>query len=43
MPEPKDISDEELMKLLDDDQPDYRIPLSIGEPHAEVDKGKFCS
>ncbi|XP_072016431.1 PIH1 domain-containing protein 1-like [Amphiura filiformis] len=44
MPAPKDISDEDLVKLLQSDEPDFRVPLSIGEPHAEVDKGgKGCT
>lgn len=39
LPEPTDISDEELMRLLDSDDPSgFRIPLSLGEPHAELDK-----
>ncbi len=29
------------MKLLESDDPGtYRIPMSLGEPHAEVDHGK---
>ncbi|XP_071827587.1 PIH1 domain-containing protein 1-like isoform X2 [Apostichopus japonicus] len=44
MPSPKDITEEELVQLLDDEVPDYRIPMSIGEPHAELDKsGKGCT
>ncbi|XP_060590957.1 PIH1 domain-containing protein 1-like [Ruditapes philippinarum] len=39
VPAPKDISDEELIKLLESDDPTgYRVPMSIGEPHAEIDK-----
>lgn len=45
MPSPKDISDAELIKLLDSaDVSDYRVPMSIGEPHAEIDNaGKGCT
>ncbi|XP_045196240.2 PIH1 domain-containing protein 1-like isoform X2 [Mercenaria mercenaria] len=45
VPAPKDISDEELIKLLESDDPTgYRVPMSIGEPHAEIDKsGQGCT
>lgn len=40
MPAPKDITDDELLKLLDSEDPSgFRIPMSLGEPHAELDKG----
>jgi len=40
LPAPKDISDEELLKLLEAEDPSgFRIPMSLGEPHAELDKG----
>lgn len=33
------MTDEELLKLLDSEDPfGYRIPMSLGEPHAELDK-----
>ena len=39
MPAPKDISEEELAEILNsEDAMKYRVPLSLGEPHAEVDK-----
>lgn len=39
LPEPQDISDEELMHILGSDDPTtYRVPLSLGLPHEEVDK-----
>ena len=45
LPAPKDISDEELLKLLEEEdeeeQLSFRIPMSLGDPHAEVDKGQF--
>lgn len=46
IPSPKDITDEDLVKLLEADDPSgFRIPMSLGEPHAELDKGvsKFWS
>lgn len=40
VPEPKDLTDDELIKVLESDDPtQFRIPMSIGEPHAEIDKG----
>ena len=42
VPPPKDLSDNELIQLLESDDPTgFRIPMSIGEPHAELDKCKF--
>uniref|UniRef100_A0A224YDG1 PIH1 domain-containing protein 1 n=1 Tax=Rhipicephalus zambeziensis TaxID=60191 RepID=A0A224YDG1_9ACAR len=45
LPEPQDISDEELMHILGSDDPTtYRVPLSLGLPHEEVDKsGAPCT
>lgn len=45
LPSPKDISDQELISLLESDDPSrFRVPMSLGEPHAEVDKsGKGCT
>ena len=41
VPETKDLTDDELLKILDsDDLTQFRIPMCIGEPHAEVDKSK---
>ncbi|KAH3727438.1 hypothetical protein DPMN_053373 [Dreissena polymorpha] len=41
VPAPKEMSDEDLIKLLESEDPTgYRIPMSIGEPHAEMDKGE---
>jgi len=40
LPAPKDITDEELLKLLEAEDPSgFRIPMSLGEPRAELDKG----
>ena len=39
VPEPKDLTDDELLQVLDSEDPtQFRIPMSIGEPHAEIDK-----
>ncbi|KAK3098228.1 hypothetical protein FSP39_017404, partial [Pinctada imbricata] len=45
VPQAKDITEEELLKLLDSDDPfGFRVPMSIGEPHAELDKsGQGCT
>ena len=41
MPVPKDISEEELVRVIESEDPTgYRVPLSLGEPHAELDKSK---
>nr|ACQ58190.1 PIH1 domain-containing protein 1 [Anoplopoma fimbria] len=38
VPLPPEISREELVKLLQSEDPSsYRVPMSLGEPHAEVD------
>ena len=39
LPPPKDISEAELQQLIDDpDATQFRIPLALGDPHAETDK-----
>ncbi|KAK2192838.1 hypothetical protein NP493_21g01000 [Ridgeia piscesae] len=45
LPTPKDITDEELLKLLEaEDASGFRIPMSLGEAHAEIDKsGNGCT
>ncbi|CAL1544707.1 unnamed protein product [Lymnaea stagnalis] len=45
VPEPKDLTDDELLKVLESEDPtQFRIPMSIGEPHAEIDKsGSGCT
>lgn len=40
IPEPKEISEEKLMSLLDEESSDYSIPMSIGDERFEPDKGK---
>lgn len=45
IPSPKEISDADLVALLESEDPSgYRVPMSLGEPHAEVDKsGNGCT
>ncbi|ELT88041.1 hypothetical protein CAPTEDRAFT_225542, partial [Capitella teleta] len=45
LPDAKDLKDEELVELLNSEDPSgFRIPMSLGEPHAEVDNsGKGCT
>ncbi|EDO43254.1 predicted protein, partial [Nematostella vectensis] len=45
IPKAKDISEQELAEILDSEDPmRYRVPLSLGEPHAEMDKsGNGCT
>ncbi|KAI0208774.1 PIH1 domain-containing protein 1 [Lamellibrachia satsuma] len=45
VPAPRDITDEELLKLLEaEDASGFRIPMSLGEAHAEIDKsGNGCT
>ncbi|XP_035662821.1 PIH1 domain-containing protein 1-like [Branchiostoma floridae] len=45
VPEPRDINEEELREILEsEDAGKYRVSMSIGEPHTEVDKGgKGCT
>lgn len=39
VPNPREVSEEELAEILDSEDPlRYRVPLSLGEPHAELDK-----
>lgn len=39
LPQPNDISEEELAQLLDDpDAMNYKLPLGLGNPHAEMDR-----
>ena len=48
VPMPKVITEQELLEMLDklgdsDEVLDYRVPMSLGEPHAEVDnRGNGC-
>lgn len=39
VPNPREVSEKELAEILDSEDPlRYRVPLSLGEPHAELDK-----
>lgn len=41
VPPPPPLSQEALVKLLDSEDPtSYRVPMSLGEPHTEVDNSK---
>lgn len=41
VPAPEDLTDRELVAILESDQPsDFRVPMSVGEPHTEKDKSK---
>ncbi|XP_071542391.1 PIH1 domain-containing protein 1 isoform X2 [Panulirus ornatus] len=44
IPTPEDISDQELITILESDTAsDFRVPMSIGQPHQEKDKsGEMC-
>jgi hypothetical protein len=45
VPCPRDVCDEELIQIVEtSDAMRFRIPMSLGEPHAEVDNaGKGCT
>ncbi|ROT71195.1 PIH1 domain-containing protein 1 [Penaeus vannamei] len=44
IPAPEDITDQELIAILESDKPsDFRVPMSIGQLHEEKDKsGEVC-
>ncbi|KAG7167511.1 PIH1 domain-containing protein 1-like [Homarus americanus] len=44
IPAPEDITDQELITILESEAPsDFRVPMSIGQPHYEKDKsGESC-
>ncbi|XP_073526534.1 PIH1 domain-containing protein 1-like [Phyllobates terribilis] len=38
IPAPPDLTEQELVSILESDDPSgYRVPMSLGEPHVEVD------
>nr|KAF6407707.1 PIH1 domain containing 1 [Molossus molossus] len=37
IPPPADMTEDELLQMLEEDQAGFRIPMSLGEPHAELD------
>ncbi|RDD45851.1 PIH1 domain-containing protein 1 [Trichoplax sp. H2] len=45
IPAPRDISEDELEKIVQSEDPTkFRVPMSLGVPHAELDKGgKGCT
>lgn len=44
IPPPVDVTEDELLQMLEEDQAGFRIPMSLGEPHAELDaKGQGCT
>ena len=45
IPDPPEASEDELVEILSTEgTPDFRMPMSIGEPHTEVDNaGKACT
>lgn len=42
IPPPADLTEDELLQMLEEDQAGFRIPMSLGEPHAELDASQ-CS
>lgn len=45
IPAPKEVSDQELVDILQSVDPtQYRVPMSLGEPHVELDnRGQGCT
>ncbi|MGH0137636.1 UNVERIFIED_CONTAM: hypothetical protein FKN15_063732 [Acipenser sinensis] len=44
VPPPPDISEAELVELLQSEDPSgFRLPMSLGEPHAEIDNSEQSS
>nr|KAF6411302.1 PIH1 domain containing 1 [Rousettus aegyptiacus] len=44
IPPPADMTEDELLQMLEEDQAAFRIPMSLGEAHAELDaKGQGCT
>ncbi|XP_052618175.1 PIH1 domain-containing protein 1 [Peromyscus californicus insignis] len=44
IPPPVDVTEDELLQMLEEGQAGFRIPMSLGEPHAELDaKGQGCT
>ena len=42
VPPPPQLSREELVELLQSEDPSsYRVPMSLGEPHTEVDNSTY--
>lgn len=41
IPPPADVTEDELLQMLEEDQAAFRIPMSLGEPHAELDASQY--
>lgn len=42
VPTPREISDDDLQQLIQSgDATQFRVPLSLGEPHTEKDNGQL--
>lgn len=41
IPPPVDVTEDELLQMLEEDQAGFRIPMSLGEPHAELDASQW--
>ncbi|XP_041502253.1 PIH1 domain-containing protein 1-like [Microtus oregoni] len=41
IPPPVDVTEDELLQMLEEDQAGFRIPMSLGEPHAELDASQY--
>lgn len=35
------MTEDELLQMLEEDQAAFRIPMSLGEPHAELDASQY--
>lgn len=44
VPPPPELSRDELVELLQSEDPsDYRVPMSLGLPHTEMDNSKYLA
>lgn len=41
IPPPADMTEDQLLQMLEEDQAGFRIPMSLGEPHAELDASQY--
>lgn len=35
------MTEDQLLQMLEEDQAGFRIPMSLGEPHAELDASQY--